>query len=190
MSPANRTLLAASAFAALVLSASAGPVEPGKEGALATLVPPRDGARACYFRVYDAAHLAKHPRQKVTEMRFRLAYHVHEPDQFFPAGQRNYYFQLDARLRDQKKMLSASGECMLQDGQIFCGVECDGGGVMIDRSRRDRLLVDLESVGRIRMAPPCDDGEEEGYDLLPGEDDRTFLLDGDLASACPAYEDW
>ena len=32
------------------------------------------GAQACYARTYDKAHLAEHPKQKVTEMIFSLRY--------------------------------------------------------------------------------------------------------------------
>ena len=43
---------------------------------------------------------------------------------------------------------------------------------------------------RIRMTEGCDDGEEDGVELLPGKDDRTFLLNETAAGQCPAYEDW
>src|SRR5688572_12239410 len=68
-------------LAAAMLSApvAAQPVEPGEEGDLALLVKPEHGAHACFSRTYDAAHLAEHPKQQVTEMHFRLAYHRFEP---------------------------------------------------------------------------------------------------------------
>lgn len=106
-------------------------IEPGKEGELASFAPPQAGARACFRRAYDRAHLKAHPKQAVTEMRFRIAYYIHEPDEFAPKGQRNYYFEVLAKLREQPKPLSAMGECRpTGDGKaIFCGVDCDGGGV-------------------------------------------------------------
>lgn len=174
------------------LPAVAQSIEPGKEGELATLVKPQKGARACFGRSYDAKHMQSHPEQRVARMDFRLAYHIHEPDQFFPKGQRNYYFDLKVRLRGQSssRPLTASGECSVSANgkRIFCGVECDGGGIVIRARDGDKLLVDLGAVGSIRMTEGCDANEEDGVDLLPGKDDRTFLLG--RASECAAYENW
>lgn len=182
---------------ALVLAgtAAAQPVDPGKEGELAKLVKPVPGARACFRRDYDARHLSQHPLQKVTHMEFRLTYFQHEPDAYYEQGQRNYYFELLARLRDQKtaRPLSAMGECApgRNDKAIFCGVECDGGGVVIRlRDRPDQLLVDLSASGRIRMTSDCGEDEENAVELEPGEDDRTFLLTKTAEADCPAYDDW
>ncbi len=190
----RRCLVSAGALAAALLCiadpAAAQAIEPGSEGRLAELVPPKDGARACYTRAYDAKHLQDHPKQKVTGMQFRLAYHIFEPDEFFPKGQRNYYFQLDAKLRGGARKQTAAGECSITPtGKIFCGVECDGGGVIVSQ-KSGRLLVDLEAVGRLRMTLFCDGGEEDSVDLLPGEDDKAFLLEPIRMESCPAYDDW
>lgn len=67
------------AYAALPVSAMAQPVDPGTEGELANILPPEVGRRVCYARSYDAEHLKAHPKQKVTEIRFRLAYYRHDP---------------------------------------------------------------------------------------------------------------
>lgn len=167
-------------------------IEPGKEGELAKFLPPASGARICYSRVYDSAHLKKHPKQQVTEMEFRLTYYTHEPDEFFPKGQRNYYFALLAKLRGQApdEPLIAEGECSpTQDGKsIFCGVECDGGGVIVTRRDGGKILVDLAEMGRLRMTAGCD--ESDAVELTPGEDDKNFLLSKAAESSCPVYEDW
>lgn len=174
--------------------ASAQAIEPGKEGELANFAPPEAGARACFRRVYDAAHLKAHPKQAVTEMDFRIAYYIHEPDEFAPKGQRNYYFQLIASLRDanQPKPLSAMGECRpTADGKaIFCGVDCDGGGINVKRSGDGQILVDLEAVGRLRMTADCGEDEDNAFELTPGKDDKRFLLSKAPDAECPAYDDW
>jgi hypothetical protein len=79
--------------------AGAQTVTPGEEGELAKFLPPEPGRRICYARTYSAEHLKKHPQQTVTEVAFRLAYFRHEPDDFFPKGQRNYYFAMLAKQR-------------------------------------------------------------------------------------------
>lgn len=185
---------------ALILGLSAGghaaaqAIEPGKEGELTNFVPPQAGARACFRRIYDAAHLKAHPKQAVTEMEFRIAYYIHDPDEFAPKGQRNYYFELQARLRDAKPKtpLSAMGECRpTADGKaIFCGVDCDGGGVNVKRSGDGKILVDLEAVGRLRMTSDCGEDGDSAFELTSGTDDKRFLLSRRPDAECPAYDDW
>lgn len=183
-------MLAAAVLAPLPVAAFV--ITPGEEGELANFVPPEDGARACFARSYDAAHMAKHPRQTVAEMQFRLTYYVHEPDEFYPQGQRNYYFELKARQKGQSQILTAAGDCFLADGgkAIFCGVDCDGGGVTVSRTGdAGKILVDLTTAGRLRMTVSCDE-EEDAVELTPGEDDKTFLLTETPPAECPVYEDW
>lgn len=180
---------------ALAAPALPQPVEPGKEGELALLLAPTTEPgkdRICFSRRYDAAHMERHPHQRVTEMAFRLNYHAHEPDETWPQGQRNYYFQLRAKLRGSERVLAGSGECAPtgEPAGIVCGIECDGGGVRIRRGKSpDQLLVDLGSTGRIRMSESCD-AEENAVDLEPGRDDRLFLLTRTGASDCPDPEAW
>ena len=54
------------------LSAAADTITPGDEGELARFLPPVEGKRVCFARVYDADHLARHPKQKVTQLEFTL----------------------------------------------------------------------------------------------------------------------
>jgi hypothetical protein len=176
----------AAAMLACATPAVAQPVEPGEEGDLALLVKPEHGARACFSRIYDAAHLNAHPRQTVTEMHFRLSYYKHEPDQNYPLAQRNYYFKLLAKRRGDADMLSSFGECTIYEGKMGCGVDCDGGGVGLSRAGSGRILIDLTVMGRLRMTNGC--GEGDYVDLEPGEDDKTFLL-GPTAE-CPPFEEW
>lgn len=169
--------------------AGAQPVEPGAEGELANLLPPEVGRRVCYARRYDAAHLNAHPEQKVTEIQFRLSYFRHDPDDYFPQGQRNYYFAVLARLRGQGKLLTSMGECVPGDGRVSCGVECDGGGFTLTRRPPGKVLLSLGENGRLRMTEGCDE-EEDAVDLEAGADDKEFLLTKADDATCPAYDDW
>lgn len=165
-------------------------IEPGQEGELANFLKPVPGAHVCYGRVYSDQHLAKHPKQKVTEVGFRLAYHRFSPDQTYPQGQRNYYFAMTARTRGQARTMTAIGECGPNGDSIGCGVECDGGGVSVTRRPGDKILVTLGPGGRIRMTAGCGDEETDSVDLEAGEDDHEFLLSRLPDAACPAYERW
>lgn len=174
----------------VLASPAAAEVEPGKEGNLAEFVKPVPGERICFARTYDAAHLAKHPKQTVSAVRFNLAYVKHDPDQYRKDGQRNYYFQLEVRFRDRpKKTFSTGGDCFPGDGIIRCSVECDGGGVQVRWQKQpETILIDLAATGRIRL-DNCG-GEENSVELTPGADDRTFLLTRLRSAACPIYEKW
>ena len=69
----STSVLAATAFLALALSPARA------ASALDDLVQPVDDATACFTRVYDAAHLRAHPKQKITAMTVWLRYDK-EPD--------------------------------------------------------------------------------------------------------------
>lgn len=176
----------------LAIAAHAQPVPPGEEGELLRFVPPTPGEHACFRRVYDAGHLAAHPDQTVTDMEFRIAYFRREPDSFYPAGQRNYHFELLARRKDVTKQLTARGECLSRpDGKgIGCGVDCDGGGVSVSKRDDGSVVVDLGENGRIRMTSGCGEEETDSVDLTPGKDDRAFRLEPVPAAQCPEYDRW
>jgi hypothetical protein len=183
-------VLAAALLLVLGGSPAFAEVPPGKEGNLVDFLSPRPGERICFARTYDAAHLAKHPKQTVSLIKFSLAYYQHEPDQYRKDGQRNYYFKLVVRQRNRKgKALTTVGDCFPGDGVIHCSVECDGGGIQVKwRDRPNSILIDLAATGRIRL-DNCG-GEENAVELLPGADDRAFLLSRLAPAACPRYETW
>jgi hypothetical protein len=173
--------------AAPAVFVQAQPVKPGAEGPLAALLAPGPGKHICFARRYDTAHMRAHPAQRVRSMGLRLAYHAHAPDAFYPQGQRNYYFQLRATLRDGRA-LATGGECAPagEHGEVIrCGVDDDGSAVLIRPATGGSLTVDLQATGRIRMS-----AGESDFDLMPGADDGTFLLAARPAGECPAYEHW
>ena len=173
------------------VEAQAQPVTIGEEGELAKLVPPEPGAHACFKRVYDAEHLAKHPDQTVTSMELRLAYYAFDPDKYNPKGQRNYFFDLVVQRRGETRKLSGIGECIPYGfWGISCGIDCDGGGLDITRKLDGSVVVDLTPFGRIRMTRSCGDGQEDYVDLEPGKDDKTFRLYPMEQEECLAYSDW
>lgn len=162
-------------------------VAPGEEGPLKDILPPEPGTHICFARTYDAAHLAKHPKQKVTDIQFRLAYHKFDVDEGYPQGQRNYYFALLAKRRGEKEFATAFGECSLWEGKITCGVECDGGGVNIEKSG-EGLGINFGNYWGISLTNECGSGDVAAPALEPGEDDKEFRLT--KTNDCPKYEDW
>jgi len=171
--------------------APAQPAPPGREGELGRILPPIHDRRVCFSRIYDAAHMRKHPSQKVTAMQFQIRYHRHDPDKQNPEGQRNYYFGMAAKVRGQTKTLHASGECTSSQGKIYCGIDCDGGGVLIERHVREGgLTVKFEdSRAYLRMTLGCGGEEGRSVNLTPGADDRVFHLVKASPSACRRLDD-
>jgi hypothetical protein len=171
--------------------ASADTVEPGKEGELAQILQPVPGQKICFARDYDAAHLKSHPAQKVTNLLFELHYHTFEPDQYFPQGQRNYYFTLAAKVRDVKEALYSSGECSPWDTGIFCGVDCDGGGITLSSQPDGSIRIGFDpEIPRLRMTIGCGEDETgQTYELTPGADDKEFRLERVDLSACKTLDE-
>jgi hypothetical protein len=175
------------ALAGAPVPAAAEPVEPGQEGELGKILAPVPDAKVCFARIYDAAHLASHPAQQVTAMVFQLEYIKFDPDEFYPQGQRDYYFIVSANLRGKEKPLFSAGECSLWDSGIFCGVDDDGGGLRIARAAgNDGITVGFDpQIDRLRMVASFA-GEEgaDGYELTPGANDKEFHLDRVDQSMC------
>lgn len=148
------------------------------------LVEQRDGARACWQRLYDPAHLASHPDQQVVQMTFGIAFHGLGKDQ--PAL---HMFVLDAGLRDGRRG-HASGSCTQEaSGSMHCQVECDGGAISVRLDGNGSVLADLESTGFVRLEGECGHGGEgeTGFDLLPGKDDKLFRLDRTDPRQCEGF---
>jgi hypothetical protein len=187
-------LASAAGFAALDLTSAAA----DEYAKLKALLPPNPaGAQACYARTYDKAHLAAHPKQKVTGMIFSLRYTVLGEDEAHlvaveGGGVEKQYFDYDftlaAKVRDRSKTVYASGDCTSLEG-IGCGVDCDGGGVVLEPSEGEpgALLVRLDrTYSSIRMSLGCSEGEE--VELEAGEDDKVFKLTKSPAALCDAME--
>lgn len=156
-------------------------VAPVAAAELSDLVPVRDGAAACWSRIYDAAHLKAHPDQQVEAMGFAISYAAETTE--YPE---QYNFQIEARMRNGD-VGHNSGPCYKSEGQIICGVECDGGYVVVEPREQGGVLLDLETSGYIWLSGGCgvDDAEEgEGFALESGKDDKEFLLRPMKAGSC------
>jgi hypothetical protein len=149
---------------------------------LSDFVPTEDGASACWQRLYDEAHLAGHPDQQVTAMTLLMSYLTFED-----GSEGMHYFGLDVALRDGRKG-TTSGGCWLSEGVVRCGVDCDGGGLVLSRNDDGSVLADLEAYGYISLESECGggDGELESFPLEPGLDDKQFLLQPADAKLCKA----
>jgi hypothetical protein len=157
-------------------------------GALIPLLAPQKGNKACYVRSYDNAHLRAHPRQRITSMKFLLSVKEYDPRKPNAKGLDDlvyYTFAMSVGRRGDKRLLHASGDCFGGD-TISCVVDCDGGGVALDKMPpANTLVVRLNDAG-IRMLHDCDD--EQGVSVKAGADDRLFHLEKAGIEACRALE--
>lgn len=153
---------------------------------LDAFVSARDGAISCWSRTYDAQHLARHPHQTVTEMQFAVGY-VAERDDYSAM----YWFELHASQRGGVSGVS-EGTCWPEGAAMRCGVDCDGGGVVVNVRSDGRVLIDLEDYGYISMHSDCGvESDEAGYSLEAGIDDKAFLLQPVTGGQCKAMRpDW
>jgi len=171
----NRILLLLALAVSIAAPASA-QVELGREGKLSELLLPVDGQAACFVRGYDAAHLKRHPQQKVTNLRLKIEYHQDY----------GYLFQISAELRSPNRTLYASGACRQRDQKVLCGVECDGGEMFVEPiGKTGRVMVGFEDASsHLRMTEGCDDEDNHWADLEPREDDWRFSLGKTHPSVC------
>src|SRR3984893_11875632 len=99
---------------------------------------PKPKGYACFVRRYDAAHMAKHPLQKVTVMKLLITAEMVADDKVL-----EYWFRLGLNFRDRPGDLDSSGDCghaavtkvpdnaetVIPAGvDIACGGEWGGGG--------------------------------------------------------------
>lgn len=162
-------------LATLVMMAFSAPVA---AASLADFVPAEDKAGACWQRIYSADHLASHPDQQVTAMTFAMSFL-----KFDAENEGQHYFGIDVAMRDGRQG-QTSGGCWVHDGAVRCGVDCDGGGLELSLDEAGNLRANLEAYGYMRIESECGGGEAESFELLPGADDRLYLLHRADAKAC------
>jgi hypothetical protein len=180
--------LSALVISGLLALAAARPAAAGDALQLQDLVRMKDGAHGCWARRYDRAHLVRHPEQTVTEMRLALGYYVLDPQ-----APGEYLFSVSVQRRGEASAAWEGGSCWDTEGGVACSVDCDGGGFLLRRARVQwAVLLDMSYLGRLRLTE-C--GEEEGEEprppeLVPGKDDRVFLLYSrpDAECAMPGQE--
>jgi hypothetical protein len=157
-------------------------IAPATAFELSELVPEKDGAVACWSRLYDAAHLKEHPDQQVEAMAFSISYAA-ETAEFAE----QYSFLIEARMRNGDVGYN-TGPCYENEGSISCGVECDGGYVMVRPASDDgSMMLDLETSGFIWLSGGCgvdDPDGDGGFALESGKDDKQFLLRPMPAGTC------
>jgi hypothetical protein len=157
------------------------------------------GQEACYGRVYDAAHLKKHPKQRVT------AFHLFRdftPDPNMEMPPENHQALIDSdgeggirvtayvRFRDRPGLFYNGMVCggASEGGKVRCGIECDGGGFTVKGTGKS-LLLENEGFVVVGGCGASEDEAEQADFVKPGADDKVFRLDPVPVAQCRALED-
>ena len=120
----------------------------------------------CFARFYDAAHLERHPRQRVTRFQLRR-------DRSSPVNTRaRFTVAVGFRTTDGPDLFTVHGICTTRGSIAECGGEGDTG-----RFRLKLIGANLSvEIDRLEL-------EDSGADLAES-DDRTFLLRPAPAGEC------
>lgn len=175
------------------------------------LIEPEKDRTACFTRVYDAAHLRKHPKQKITAMRVWLKYEQMSGgveglalDMGIGILQRGDPTPLFAQgdcIWDERANVNTSDRRMIKelnkDAAVVCMISAqpdvfeatsaeEGGAVLMDRGKdNDTLLVYLDdSMTMVKRA----DRRKHRF-IKFGTDDRVFMLRRTDLKDCAAVED-
>lgn len=142
---------------------------------------------ACFVRRYDAAHLARHPLQKVTGMRLLV-----DSEPGAEGDGRGYNFRMGVTFRDKSGRFESGGSCGVhfdddKAGTLMlgCGVDCDGGGIGVEMAKGDKDDAVLLKLERVRIWKPDDTSDDDDFQSLSaGADDGTFRLDRVALDEC------
>src|SRR3954470_20814681 len=180
------SLFAAIFFVALGAAANAEEADDIREASLAEAKTfntrmyagtPGNKAFACFVRRYDARHLARHPKQKVTAMKLLISAEADTEDK-----QLHNSFRLGFRYRHRSGDFRSGGSChhavFTKDGteiRLGCGVDCEGGGIGVALSKDDKSAI--VRLARVRVWQNNKPDEDAELSLVAGADDGIFRLD-------------
>ncbi len=182
-----RVLAVSVAVFAASPAAAQSDLQPGFDKRLLLLAPAQDKAESCFLRRYDAAHLKSRTKQKVETIGLCVNVERMEPEEKGEPVRYIYSFDFAAKLRGKAEVAKTGGECgfshmppeeqkRIASKPIWCGVDCDGGGINVE-ARKDgaELLVRLD---RIRVSSECGgaDDESSSFDITGGADDKVFVI--------------
>lgn len=188
---AARALAAISAALWLTLAGGAAAQQSSKASDWQKLT--AEGEEACFGRVYDKAHLQRHPNQKVERIFFyRGGDPVSRPNEE-PGYDSSYDSYLTTTVRGAKKPEWVGAWCGGGDDEdggsqgIHCGMECDRHLASLRFDAKKRLIVEqLDRYVYLEPAETAEVGEEEYEKMALGTDDDGFALERRPVSECKA----
>lgn len=152
----------------------------------------------CYARAYDADHMAKHPKQKVTAIALAYVPEKTFPEQPEPEKMWDQYADAPAfnatvavTFKGDGRTALGSAYCRTGSSKMLeCGIEGDGGlfNVLLQNDGRVKLV---NEGGFTVEYPPPPDAEEDAdayVPINPRDDHAAFLMSPATGGLCDA--DW
>jgi hypothetical protein len=138
----------------------------------------------CFNRVYDAAHLAEHPRQNVRTMRLLVKGNIEEDTP-------SYQLRVSVTFRKSGSHFESAGSCgAIHDadkgGLAHCGVDCDGGQIDVSIKDEKSVLLAIPEGARFWRAGSINDTDQR---KRFGADDKLFRLDKTALTECLSLAD-
>jgi hypothetical protein len=157
---------------------------------------------ACFGRVYDAAHLAKNPRQTVTELFLHRDVNPDQNTEFEPQTPESFkehdgqgtsvFVSAYVRFKHRKGVYWNTLSCSKgfdPDGKTTrCSIDCDGGAFTL-QPRQQNLLLTNHGFVLIGGCGATDEENENRVFFGPGADDKVFLLTQRPNTQCAALRD-
>lgn len=136
----------------------------------------------CFERSYSPQHMAKHPDQTVTFIRFAHLPSIKNELENGVTRQEGRKFSpgvdVEVRFRGSSQLYGNSLFCFMDSKQPFCGVECDGGRFNFRFKKNNSMLIDFRKTGSIALESDCGEGNEADFRYLGNaKDDKLFRLD-------------
>lgn len=131
---------------------------------------------ACWERVYDAAHLSAHPRQKVAGIRL---VHIATAEDQGPAG---VYLQLYFNLRQRRGNAGTAhdykygGFCKAAGFGLRCEAEWDAGVFTVEPGQRGDLLVRNRGIVANPLEYDSEDIADNAVKIPAKPDDGAWAL--------------
>jgi hypothetical protein len=187
----------------LILIGAATPGLPADADPLQQIVPPKDGASACYRRVYDAAHLKRNPRQQTTEALLSFKYqgndgaHIESIMLKRRAPQPPLTFAGGCDWHATSTNIDTSGNRIIKSYTKRAGYDCIVVSSPGSAEEGGYFLIDLPSDGKSAMLyidspiTPWRAGRKGDHAIHVdlGRDDRVFRLERTDTAACRALEE-
>ncbi|MBZ9810022.1 MULTISPECIES: hypothetical protein [unclassified Mesorhizobium] len=153
-----------------------------------------NGADACFGRIYDAAHLQVHPKQKVARIFFYYGHDpVSSPNEGPAAGSDSSYNAfVSTTVRGAKAPEWAGGWCNKEDpddksSAIHCGMDCDRTLASLKVDDKGRLMLsNLQPDIYLDAGSEEELGTAEYNRQALGSEDDNFRLDPMPAATCKA----
>lgn len=186
----------------VILAGAGVPAARAADDPLTRIVAPKDGASACYRRVYDASHLRRNPKQQTTDILLSFKYqadgaHIERILLTRRGQQPVFYFSGGCEWYETRANIDTSGNRMIESYKKEAGYACmvlTGPG---SAEEGGLFLIDLAADGKsatLHIDSPIyamrgKDKRGVGKYIKLGGEDRVFRLTRTDAAACRALED-